>query len=298
MSKGKGASPDDMRKDFKRRMVGEYFTTITKHHRRWMRELVAEYKAHGSFPIMTTLLGDYYRGKKDKEIALFATLLMSDEKKVYEQIQDMRRLITEHPRDWLKERGFVDLSIGDRQNKRLVGNYRCEYWKLARLMNILYEALYGDYAGKSLEDSFSNGSIFVSELYDSELEIEEVRLRLLSLVLKTPDGLGRGLWCKYPSEVKCPVTVEIRKFLRLWFPNYQVYGSEDDAIKLFGLDRESDFFYAWLAWKELEKKEPLQCERYVLRYAKWYKNFCDMRKQKWDMVLPKIDFTKRKRGGR
>ena len=157
-------------------------------------------------------------------------------------------------------------------------------------MSLLYDAMFGGVERMSIEESFAEGFLSVDDLLDAELGIKKDRIRLLSHALRASDGLGQGLWGNVSTGERCPITEEIRKFLHLWFPNYRTYGNEDEAIGLFGLEQDVDFFYAWLAWGELKKKNPRQCEVYVQRYAKWYRNFCDMRKQKWDGVLPEIVF--------
>lgn len=274
---------------YRQRMAGEYFVVVSKHHRRWLRELVARYKARGRWPVLTMMLGEYYRDRCDKEVALMAAMLMSENGRVFEQVQDMRRIITDRPRKWLDERGYVNLSIGDRQNEKLAGNRKCEYWMIARLMNMLYVMLRA--SGSDSLEGCMGGNVYA--LYDrvgEELGLGEDRARLAWLVLAASDGFGQGVWGNGAAEVRCPVTGQIRRFLRMWFPNYRTYGSEDDAIRLFGLEKDSDFFYAWLAWEALKESDAPGCERYRQRYAKWYRDFCDMRKQKWDAVLPEIEF--------
>lgn len=49
-------------------------------------------------------------------------------------------------------------------------------------------------------------------------------------------------------------------------------GHVDDAISLFGLERNCDILYAFLAYKELQKINPRECSKYATTYLRWYEN--------------------------
>lgn len=282
------------RRQVRKKVTTDFFRCFSSLHRSWLKELVAWYKAKGEFPLFPTFIADYYADPKDKEIALFTTLLMSDNDRIYEQVQDMRSLITDRPYKWFKERGFVSLSLGANQQKALVGNRLCRYWKIAHLMNCLYGLADGAKGQGTFEKHFTDGAKdSLDELKRLELHIGDYRLRFLSLVLRTSDGFGAGLWDSCQPNVRCPLTENVREFLTMWFPDYRTSGlTEDEAVSQFGMEMDCDFFYAMLAWKELCRKKPKECKIYARKYRTWYDLGREKRKGRWLGVIPEIPTSK------
>jgi hypothetical protein len=282
------------RRSLQKKVATDFFLCFSSLHRPWLKELAAWYKAKGEFPLFPTFIADYYTDPKDKEIALFSSLLMSDNDRVYEQVQDMRSLITEHPYKWFTERGFVSLSLGANQQKALVGYRLCRYWKIAYLMNWLYGLANGSKEQGTFEKHFTHDTKdSLEELKKLELHIGDFRLRFLSLVLRTSDGFGAGLWNSCQSLVRCPLTESVKEFLTMWFPDYHTRGlTEDEAIGQFGFERDCDFFYAMLAWKELCRKKPKECKLYARKYRTWYDLGCRKKKSRWNGIIPEIPASK------
>ena len=109
-----------------------------------------------------------------------------------------------------------------------------------------------------------------------ELDDVEYKQRVIELVLRTSDGIGRNLWPTTPSKVKCPNSVALRKYMKSWFPDWsRKMWPWDEAVKLYNLEHDYDFFYSWLAYKELERLYPLACKQYTTRYQKrWESGMC------------------------
>lgn len=293
----------------RRKNVGSYFQNTFGNVRGWFQELVSQYKQCGDFPILAmSLLPSYYEKSEDKEIAVFAALLCNDAGgKVLEDVSSLRAMLGEHPFAWFCERDFVSLSLGDNQNKSTGGVMN---WRLAKLFDRLWQECYilhyeipsektvetvvrpigvqVELTAESQHCSFFDA--LVSLVDDCGVGDYSYRLRLLFLISATSDGFGLGLWDVDPQELLCPLTHDLRIFLQTWFPNYRSYGSVDDAIGLFGFERASDFFYAYLGYKELQKSFPAACRRFSSRYFRCYDDDTRLKPYEWKSLLPPVSF--------
>lgn len=285
----------------RKRNIGEYFVDFTKHHRPWVKELAQKYKERGEFPLLPmVILPSYYEDARDKEVAVFAGLLISDGETIghstFDKVAAFKRLLGDSPWDWFAERMFVGLSIGRNQNKRT----GCvENWKIAKLMDRLWQECFGETAiHRTLEvvvadiaktQHCSYFDVLTYLLEDCSVGNYEYKLRLLLQILVCSDGFSLGLWSVDPSVLKCPLTHDLRLFVETWFPDYRRYGSVDDAIRLFGVG-ETDFFYAWLGYKELQKRNPKGCSIYATRYRSWYECGFNAKPYRWRKIMPNIPF--------
>lgn len=297
----------------RKKNVGEYFVNFTRHHRPWLHELAQKYKERGEFPLMAmVLLPSYYTDTRDKEIAVFAGLLISDVetngRTTFDKVSAFRKMLGESPWEWFVQRKFVSLSIGKNLHKRT----GCvENWKIAKLMGRLWDnchitdedspAINFGIPTKSIEDMVSVISkiqqcsyfdVLTYLLEDCSVGNYFYKLRLLQIVLCSGDGFGLSLWQYHNAQdtLRCPLTTEIRQFVETWFPNYRRYGSVDDAIRLFGFEVEADFFYAWLGYKELQKRNPRRCSLYATRYQSWYECGFKAKPNRWREIMPNIPF--------
>lgn len=299
--------------ELRKKNVGEYFVNFSRHHRPWLYELARRYKERSEFPVMPmTLLPSYYYSTQDKEIAVFAGILISDAETIghtaFDKVTAFREMLGERPWEWFSERKFVGLSIGRNQNKRTGG---VENWKIAKLMDRLWERIinspeeillngikpkFNYLAIGTLVDRISKGThcsyfdVLTYLVEDCCVGDYNYKLRLLLQVLACSDGFSLGLWSIDTCELKCPLTKELRLFLQTWFPDYRRYGSVDDAIGLFGFERETDFLYACLGYKELQKRNPRGCKLYATKYTDWYE--CGIRKKPYQFreIIPDIPF--------
>ena len=289
------------RKALRQHIAAEYFTSFAKPHIPWLKELARRYKSNGEFRLMPcAILPSYYEDPLDKEIAAIAGLLIYDDG-YFARIPAFRELLGEHPRKWFDNREFVALSLGPVQNKRVGGVVN---WRIARLFDKLWHKLYPDETRriprcKTIGElvyrlSFEKHRTMFETLSiicnDCGVRDHPYKLRLFLMIMGTSDGVGIDLWNVNDDELGCPISYSVQKFVASWFPNWRKVGGIDKAISLFGFDRECDFFYAYMGYKELQKRNPDGCRRYATRYASWFANYTITDNSNWKRIQPYIPF--------
>lgn len=291
------------RENVKKKNIGDYFLKYSQAVRPWLKELAEKYKAKGEFPMMPmVVLPSYYTDARDKEIALFAALLIKEDAE-FEQIREFRELIGDKPWEWFEKREFVRLGIGRVQDRRTGGVMN---WKIAKLMGRLWDnchILSGEIPAIGWKKTFIRPIGFEIDLIAKAQQCSyfdvltylvedccvgnyDYKLRLLLMIAAVSDGFGLGLWIVDPSELKSPLTTDLRTFLATFFSDYKKYGNSDDAIHLFGFERDCDFFYAYLAYKELQKKKPKECSEFATTYLRWYEISARKKPYQFRAILP------------
>lgn len=263
-----------------------FFEEFSFYHCKWLRELVAKYKERGVFPILPTQIMEYYQEPLDKDIAVLSALCMCwDNGKELEQIASMRKLIGKNPAQWWKDREFVTISVGREQNRKLEGHNNGQYWKIAKMYDILYDLCKDGLVIRRPSDVFrklSSFDSFCKKVSDvCMIPDMDYKRDVISLVMRTDDGMGRGLW--YGNRVRCPMSAELKRYMTVWFPYWRTkMWTWDEAVSLFRLEKNYDFFYAYLAHQELGRENPQACSQYLTRY-----------KSRWEtkMVFPKKDWV-------
>lgn len=286
------------RAELRKKNTGEYFVNFSKHLRPWLHELAKTYKASGEFPLMPkVLLQSYYEDQRDKEVAVFAGLLFAEDgENVVERVSEFRKMLGESPWEWFANRRFFRLSLGRNQNLRTGGVMN---WKIARL----FDKLWQEHFDKTTKPTSSIGQtikliadiqhcsyfdVLTYLLTDCCVGNYEYKLRLLLQILACSDGFSLGLWSVAPSELKCPLAGGLRQFLQTWFPDYRAFGNVDDAIRLFGFEVDCDFLYAYLGYKELQKRNPKGCSELATAYLRWYEGGIKKKPYQWREILPEI----------
>lgn len=281
--------------DLRQKNIGDYFLNFSKYLREWLHRLSQDYKERKDFGIHPFILADYYQKPEDKEVALFASLLVSDNDNIRKQVDHLRRLISDAPYQWLSNREFVRLSMGSNQNKRIEGS-AVYFWQLSSLFNQIYNVRqhFGDMETAVLQTmNIQNCNAFAAlTYYLSGLEgIGSYwwKMNLLLLRLFRKDGLGLGMWGYGNEYLICPWNRDVTEFMQMWFPDFKRYGTpEGNCLKLFGFEDEVDFFYAYLGYKDLQKRKPEECSRLATTYANWYENGTIVKPYKWKSLLPEI----------
>ena len=289
----------------RKKNVGEYFVRFSgRFLLPWLHRLADGYKERRTVPAHPlALLPLHYASREDREVAAFAALLLPTTDKMFEYIEEFRMMMGESPWRWFESRGFIVGSLGDDQNRRTGG---IENWRIARLMDRMWSSCsfsarapigkdvdfvrpIGDVVCQRAKAQLcSRFDVLATMLQDCFVGEYFFKLRLLLMVLSCDDGFSLGLWDEDPQGVKCPISRDVSQFLRTWFPDRRRYGSEDEAIRLFGFERDCDFFYAYLAYEELQKRSPLECSRLATCYLRWYDG--DIRKKPfvWQSLLPEV----------
>lgn len=294
-------------REVRKKNITEYFQNFSRFHCEWLTELAEKYKSRGVFPLIPMyLLPSYYSDGRDKEVAAFAALLISDSSD-FSRIQAFRKMLGERPWEWFEKREFVRLSLGREQHKRTGG---VEHWKIANLFNRLWDECYGltyEIPSSDTNETLvmpigvhvesiakaqgcSYFDVLTYLLNDCCVGDYFYKLRLLLVVLGSSGGLGLGLWKIGREELRCPLSSGLRAFISAWFPDYRKVCSIDEAISLFGFESDADFFYAWLAYTELQKSDPKACAYYSTRYTVWYGLGTRKGRHVWRGMQPKIPF--------
>ena len=291
----------------RKKNVGDYFLNTSRWHREWLKALAERYKARGEFPVMVlTLLPSYYDSIQDKEVAIFAALLFNDGENTLERVSAFRQMFGKSPWEWFEQRKFVGLSLGRNRNKQTGGIHN---WKIANLFGRLWNECHivtYEIPSEKIKQTFvqpigvqvdliaktqrcSYFDVLTYMLEDCSVGNYFYKLRLFLQILACSDGYSLGLWSVDTSELKCPLTHDLRVFLQTWFPDYRTFGSIDDAIRLFGFERDCDFFYAYLGYKELQKRNPKRCSEYATKYMSWYEGGYRKKPYQWRAILPEIE---------
>lgn len=267
--------------EIRRKNIGTYWFCFSKFFRPWLKELTEKYKERGEFPVYAAwLLPSYYQDPNDVEVAAVVAMLIKDNDKVLENVEEFRQLIGDRPYDWFVNRGFVSLSIGREQLQKTGGVKNA---KIAQYLNSFY--CQWNKRQDAVEDIFSE--TFSEATRGS-------KRALLNIVLASSDGMGRGIWSVDKRRMKCPQTDSASQLMRTYWPDYCRYGSWDDAVSLFGFESDSDFFYAALAYEELQRERPNECKRLAYVYQKRYKNQTFLKAKYWladkcDGILLELD---------
>lgn len=278
--------------------VGDYFLKYSQAVRPWLIDLADAYKERGEFPMFPlVVLPSYYTDSRDREIAMFAALLLKNDAE-YDQIQEFRTMLGNEPWQWFVQRQFVRLGIGRVQDKRTGGVLN---WKIANLFSKIWDECHvvtvrDNFVrdiGTQLENRVREQHCSYFDMLTLWLEDCSVgdffyKLRLLLMIFGASGGFSLRLWVVDPSELKSPITSDLRTFLSTFFPDYRRFGTVDDAINKFGFDRDSDFFYAFLAYKELQKRNPKACSEFATTYLRWYWIGAIKKPYQMREILPKI----------
>lgn len=291
--------------DIRKKNVSDYFKDFSRLHREWLQTLADRVKERSEFGIHKFMLADYYEIPKDKELALMASLIVSENGDILQQVGHLRELLGDSPTNMYKSRSFVRFGTGRNRDKRINGSQQ-PMWKLANVLSRVWDIEHptvGGYAPTVWKDktdfesevlhtmrttrtnAFGALTYFLSDIGVGQFYWN---LNFLALRLFRCDGLGMGLWGRGDEELLCPWNSELTLFLKTWFPDYRRVGSHDFAVKQFELRDDLDFFYAWLGYKELQKKKAKECSKLATTYRNWYDSGLKRKPYQWREILPEI----------
>lgn len=295
----------------KKKNKSEYFKDYAKHHIAWIKELAYKYKERGVFPLMPTLISEYYSNRRDQEFALLIAACMKwDSENIYRQVQSVKKILGEQPYLWFRNQEYKSLGLPRNQDTKVEGYRRANYWKLSQFAQRIYELCYNGDGFLPFEEVFNKNylpDVIENMIEDFDFGDRKFRGRMLDVVFRTADGIGKGLWSVPDGyKVLCPVNQEIKEFLATWVPEYKAYGrganvyksrgsdgslfTFDEAVSFYEFEEESDFLYAFLGWQELCKRKPYECGVYIAKYQVWYNRGVYKKPYEWRNIQPEIDF--------
>lgn len=256
----------------------QYFHWIAdKYHLPWIHELVKRYKQLGEYPLIPCReLAMRYTDNRDREIAAFMGFAIRY-KGDYAVISEAVGELGERPWEWFVNRGFVRLSVGDMQDGKTCGQTN---WKIAQMFHLLHKlysnsecATLGEAVLLTCKQTLTPLDQFLERLFEECRFIHnDDELHTLIMVLSPADGIGLSIWPVSQHDIRCPLTSDVRAFLRLLWPNYWFEIPVHEAIAQFGFPQDSDFFIASIAYKRLKSKFLGGCTEFERMYARWFQH--------------------------
>ena len=263
--------------ELKKRNLALFMKEFGVANRAWLRELTEKYKGRGVFPLSPIILSDYYKDYGDKLLAtLIACLLLNNNSKVMEQVLSMKKILGEHPyEDLYSNRTFVQLSNGDDQTKHASYFGSVQYWKIAKLMDIVWniehmhgKPLFGIFFELITVSGYTPYYALFSLFEDLPISAPEWRINLALLRLCSNDGIGEHLWDLggLESKLECPFNKQVRLFMENWFPKWSYVFTFSEICTILGFKKETDVFYCMLGFKELALSKPKEIQDYLHTY--------------------------------
>jgi len=289
--------------EVKKKNTLEFIREFQKSHRVWMQDLADAYKERKRFGNHLFALADFYNSKEDKEVALLASLFLSENDSLLIQQQELYNILGASPyKNFLCNRRFTELARGDVQSKHLT-NSMTSYYEICDLFQRIYEIIeeYGSvedacYALLIKNKYFDPFLAMVKLLHTTGVHARQYKLNLLLMVLATNDGMGLGLWnfkdknFAHP-DLYCPENRNLTDFLEVWFPDYIRCGlTFDKAVNAMGMREQTDFYYAYRGFEELKMVNPAEVVAYCRRYQKRYNERNSTRPYILKELEPKIFF--------
>ena len=276
-------------KEVKKTAFLKFYDAFAKWHRPFLRELAQRYKEYGRYPLIPFReLATCYQRNCDMEVAALAGLLIRNNANIERNIREFRLMFGDSPYEWFRSRQFAVLPSGKEHGTTTGG---VDNWTIAEYFDQIYN---NDKTGNL--QFIPMLSIILANAIGKDNYY--YHLHLLRLVLATYDGMGIGLWRIDNQKLKCPENRDTRAFLKLWLPmscRRDSLFTFDEGVKLMGMNRDSDFFYAYLGWQELCKRKPMECSRYSTVYNKRYTERNLLEEKYWingrDAIIPHISFV-------
>ena len=245
-----------------------------EHNRLWIQQLADAFRARGKFGLHLFSLADHYDDLRDKEVAMFVSLLFANNDQLLIQQGTMLDVLGSHPYDtMIAKGGLSDLTIGEVQNERLPGTFTRNF-HIAHLLSRVRE-LYDEYGGieNSIREVLKENKCFDPFMALSNLLMgidnnqRQFKFNLLLMIMAETEGLGIGAGNFPEKPLYCPENKAVIEFLEIWFPEYHRCGLPfDKALNYFGLRRQTDFYYAYLGFDVLKKVNTDEVKKYVRMY--------------------------------
>ena len=277
--------------EYRRRSFRNVWASFSRLHVPWLMQLKDAWleRIKTEIPIRPDMLAEYYPDKRDKDVAMITSLLISRGKTCYDGVQMFRKIMGEHPWQWFKDRGFVDVAGLSYYNRRRIFLFFSEWWQ--ECFKYAQDDSIEDCIKRICRrDGLSYCEMIERTSFFPGWNPSRLRYFELSLVCSRSDGLGTGLWEIARRDLCLPIVGPVLAFLRTWMPDASRYGSLDECKTLFGMD-DVDFYYCEQAYSELTHFRPKECSRYASFYQAAY-NHCtvDYDRCEWRSRQPQILF--------
>lgn len=264
--------------EIKRKNSITFIKEFQRNHKEWMQRLSDAYKERGRFGIHLFSIADHYSDPEDKEVALFASLLLVENDGLLLQQQELYNILGNNPyKNFLCNRRFIELSRGDSQTKRIPKTWT-QYHELAELFSIIYDI--SDEFGSMeyyLHDYIRNNPFtdpfmaLADTFKHTKIKAPKYKINLMLLILAGTDGMGIGKWNFEDQTLLCPEGKGTIEFLELWFPDFWQCGlTFDKAVEAIGLQEPTDMYYAYRGFETLKNVNAVEVRQYCRRYIKHY----------------------------
>lgn len=277
-----------MRVSYTKAQLASSFTCFAKYHLAWLNKLKDEWLKTMNMGIRPELLADYYKDKRDKEIALLASLLIAHGDRCYGRVQKFRKMLGRHPWRWFEKRGFANASNVGKIDKVRVFRFFNEWWQECFECGS-FSSIENCVKAYCLHDFTMPEAIYRISYIDNQ-KVSWWRITQMLLILSNADGIGQSLWDIDRKDVQVHVTTPMFAFMLMWMPEARKVGTPNECVDMFGMD-SIDFLYCYLAYEELKKLRPKECSRYATYYQTVYENRTTIVPSIWHKKQPKISFT-------
>lgn len=235
-------------------MQRRFLADFAQYHYAWLIEIGKRWKARGEYSFDRFSLMDYYTDGKDIEAAGYISLLTYDNPKLPEQIAELHNIIGDHPWDYIENRDFIVLSNPYVANEVLPGSMRRKY----DLFNLL-DWVWGFYFDHSEPLTTLKGIVKIQE--------EQYAFDMLKMRMTKRDGIGKGVWPDDDDEMACPISNDMLKLIRIFYPKGDISGLPldaniaNDVLQFIGFDDPTEFVYTYQGYRRMERLMPEAMER-------------------------------------
>lgn len=277
-----------MRLSYAKTQLASSFSCFAKYHLEWLNQLKDVWLESMNMGIRPELLADYYKDKRDKEVALLASLLIAHGERCYGRVQKFRKMLGRHPWRWFEKRGFANANHVGKIDKVRVFRFFNEWWQEC--------FKYGSFSSiENCVKAYCLHGFTLAEAINriSCVDVQKIswwRITHVLLILSDAEGVGQSLWDIRREDVQIHVTASMFAFMLTWLPEARRLGKPNDCVRLFGMD-SIDFLYCYLAYEELKRLRPKECSRYATYYQTVYESRSKVKENVWRKKQPKISFT-------
>lgn len=291
----KRMSEKEIRLEIARKTMRQYYEKFAIHHKIWIKKLMENFVGRDGFNVHTMMLADRYKTPEDQMIALFASLLVRDKgvNIIMQQTNKLYSILTEHPYEWFNNFGYIPFGDAAMRDKLTLYSVRC-----GQICDLLDSLMDIQKMASSIQSYLqvvmkrADGVEVVKHAIGEGAKIKDIDyvLPLMLIRMSHKKGLGLGIVDIDDSQL-LPWNSDVRMFLNTFSMPTDKF-SADEKIEMMGFESKSDFFYAYLAYKDLMTRYSTECRRYATTFRTRMTLRCDRENMHtFDMkkILPPIE---------